>query len=330
MKKSLYVTQSGELKRKDNTLLFESEEGKRYIPIEDIREIHVIGEVNITKKLLEYCTQKGIILHFYNYHSFYAGSYYPREHYNSGHMLIKQVECYLDKMKRFDLARRFVLGSIENIEQVLKYYANRGKDVDSILEKIRKEKQDAEYAKDIADLMGCEGRARNAYYSAFDIILDHPDFVFEKRSRRPPLNRMNALISLGNRLLYNVVLSEIYHTHLDPRIGFLHTSNFRRFSLNLDIAEIFKPIIVDRIILSMISKKEIQAKDFRKELNGVILKEKSYNSFLRKFDERLQVTIKHRKLKRNVSYRTLIRMEAYKIQKHLIGEEEYQPFKSSW
>lgn len=89
--------------------------------------------------------------------------------------------------------------------------------------------------------MAVEGNAREIYYSAFDIIVDNEDFAFAKRTRRPPQNRLNALISFGNSLLYVTVLGEIYRTHLDPRIGFLHATNFRRFSLNLDVAEIFKP-----------------------------------------------------------------------------------------
>ncbi|MEK4799371.1 type I-B CRISPR-associated endonuclease Cas1b [Thermoactinomyces sp. FSL K6-2592] len=330
MKKPIYITSHGELKRKDNTLFFETEEGVRYIPVEDTKEIHVLGEVTITKKFLEFCAQKGILLHFYNFHEYYTGSFYPKEHLNSGYMIVKQTEYYLDGEKRLDLSKRFVSGSLLNLEQVLKYYVNRGKPVEPILERIGKERENVDGVGDIPALMGIEGRAREAYYSAFDLILENKDFVFEKRSRRPPLNRMNALISLGNQLLYNIVLSEIYKTHLDPRIGFLHSSNFRRFSLNLDVAEIFKPIIVDRVILSLIGKKELQAKDFSKEFQGVVLKDKAYSLFLRKFDERLQATIKHRKLRRNVSYRSLIRMELYKVQKHLIGEEEYEPYKSLW
>jgi CRISP-associated protein Cas1 len=330
MKKSIYIFTQGELKRKDNTLCYQSEEGTRYIPVENTKEIYIFGEVNLTKKFLDFCSQKEILLHFFNHHEYYTGSFYPREHLNSGYMIVKQVEHYTNEEQRLDLAKGFVVGSVQNLQQILKYYQSRGKDLGNAVERLQEFKDRLEDISDIPSLMGIEGNARELYYSTFDTILDNEHFVFEKRTRRPPLNKLNALISFGNTILYTVVLSEIYKTHLDPRIGYLHTSNFRRFSLNLDVAEIFKPIIVDRVILSLIAKKEIQAKHFEKELNSVVLKEKGSQLFVQKLDERLQSTIKHRKLNRHVSYRQLIRMELYKLQKHLMGEESYQPFKSNW
>ena len=175
-----------------------------------------------------------------------------------------------------------------------------------------------------------EGNIRDMYYKGFDEITGNKDFVFKKRTRRPPKNELNALISFGNSLLYVLVLSEIYKTHIDPRIGYLHTTNFRRFTLNLDVAEIFKPIIIDRIIFTLIGKKMITKNDFEEDLGGILLKEKGRKTFVQEFDRRLASTIKHRELKRNVSYRRLIRMELYKLEKHLIGEKEYEPYVSRW
>jgi CRISPR-associated protein Cas1 len=138
------------------------------------------------------------------------------------------------------------------------------------------------------------------------------------------------MISFGNSMLYVLVLGEIYKTHLDARIGYLHTTNFRRFTLNLDIAEVFKPIIVDRILFTLIGKKIIQKNDFDKDLEGVLLKEDGRKKFVEEFDRRMKTTIKHKQLGREVSYRRLIRMELYKLEKHLMGEEEYTPYISRW
>ncbi len=113
--------------------------------------------------------------------------------------------------------------------------------------------------------MAVEGNIRDEYYQAFDIILDSEHFVFETRTKRPPKNRLNALISFANSLVYTTCLSEIYHTHLDPRIGYLHTTNFRRFTLNLDVAEIFKPIIADRVIFNLVNKGIIKSQHFEKK-----------------------------------------------------------------
>ena len=183
----------------------------------------------------------------------------------------------------------------------------------------------------IAELMAFEGNTRELYYSCFDEIINNKDFVFEKRSKRPPLNPLNALISFGNSLCYTMVLSEIYKTYLDPRIGYLHSTNFRKFTLNLDVAEIFKPIMVDRLIFQLINKKMITQKDFEKEhTGGILLSEKGRRTFIEQLETKMRTTVNHRHLGRNVSYRRLIRLELYKIQKHILGEKPYEPYTSLW
>lgn len=330
MKKRVFIFNDGELKRKDNTVYFETEENKKYIPIEDIKELYIFGEVSLNKKFLDYMSQKEVILHFFNYYGYYTGTYYPREHLNSGYMILRQAEYYMDEEKRLNIARRFVEGSAKNILSVVKYYKNRGKELENIEQGIISLEKGLESCKDTSELMGIEGNIRELYYKGFDTIIDNDDFVFDQRTRRPPKNQLNAMISFGNSLLYVLVISEIYKTHLDPRIGYLHTTNFRRFSLNLDVAEIFKPIIVDRIIFTLIAKNMITIDDFEKDMGGVLLKESSMKKFVEEFDSKLKTTIQHRELGRSVSYNRLIRMELYKLEKHLMGEDEYIPFVSRW
>ena len=330
MKRSVYVFSNGLLKRKQNTLYVENGTGKKYLPIEQVGELHIFGEVALNTKLLEFLSQKEVLVHVYSHYGYYMGTYYPREHYNSGYMTLKQAEHYLNPQKRVDLARRFVEGAIANLRQVLRYYINRGKPLNSIGKVLQGHQERLCKLESIEQLMQAEGQAREAYYQAFDLILDNPDFAFKARTRRPPQNRLNALISFGNSLLYTAVLSEIYKTHLDPRIGFLHATNFRRFTLNLDVAEVFKPIYVDRLIISLIQKRQIQAKHFDTRLGGIYLKEGGQKIFLKAWEERLQTTIYHRGLRRNASYRRLIRLELYKLEKHLLGEQEYKPFRARW
>jgi len=330
MKKSIYILNDGELKRKGNTLCLITAEGNKYIPVEDVTEIHIFGETSLNKRLLEFLSEKEIILHFYNYYDYYTGSYYPREHYNSGYMTVKQAEFYLDRGKRLHLGRAFVMGAVRNIRQVLMYYKNRGKNLEEIIEHVESLSAAIEGTNTIEELMAIEGNVREQYYRAFDRIIDDPDFVFEARSRRPPKNQLNALISFGNTLLYTTALSEIYRTHLDPRIGFLHTSNFRRFSLNLDVAEIFKPIIVDRLIFSLVGRKMLKKNHFQKKLGGVVLNDSGRVLFIKEFENKIASTIRHRELGRNVSYRRLIRMELYKLEKHLLNEKKYEPFVARW
>ena len=150
------------------------------------------------------------------------------------------------------------------------------------------------------------------------------------RTKRPPSNEVNALISFGNMMCYSQCLRAIHQTQLNPVISFLHSPGERRFSLSLDIAEIFKPILVDRVIFKVLNKKMIQPDDFESNLNRVILKPSAKKTFVQAFEERLNETIQHRDLNRSVTYKHLIKLECYKLVKHILGIEEYKPLKMYW
>ncbi len=327
----MFIFSDGKLKRKQNTVFFETTDGnKRYLPIQDIGEIMVFGEIVVNKRLLEFLAKKEVILHYFNYYGYYIGSYYPREHLNSGYMILRQAEHYLDHEKRMLLARQFVFGAAQNMIQVLKYYERRGRPIGDIRLALEELTGKIDDYHDTDELMGLEGNMRNLYYQALDAIVDNPLFTFEKRTRRPPRNHMNTLISFGNSILYTTILSEIYKTHLDPRIGFLHATNFRRFTLNLDIAEIFKPIIVDRTIFTLIGRNQLTEADFESEMGGILLKESGRKTFVTEMDRKLSTTLMHQSSGRNVSYRRLLRLELYKLQKCLMGEESYIPYQAKW
>lgn len=329
MKKNIFIFSSGELKREENTLCFISEKIKKFIPVSNISSILIFNEVSFNKKLLEFLSSNEILLHFFNFYGYYVGSFYPRTHYNSGYMILKQCEHYLDTNKRIHLAKKFVKGGLMNMSKVLKYYQNRGIDLSDSINFLDKSFSKTLEIKTIEEIMAIEGAARKNYYLSFNKILRRSEFLFEKRERMPPKSYLNTLISFGNSLLYVTILGEIYKTHLDPRIGFLHTTNYRRFSLNLDVAEIFKPIIVDRIIFTIVNKSMIDNSCFMSELEGLYLNEKGRKIFVEEYDKRLNQNISFKKRKRS-SYQRLIRLELYKVEKHLIGEQEYEPFIASW
>jgi CRISP-associated protein Cas1 len=330
MKNPVYITTSGTLERHDNTLRYHNEKGKRFIPVETTSEIHAFGEIDLNTKLLNFLTKHEIPLHIYNYYGYWSGSYMPREHYVSGYLTLQQATHYSDQAQRLEIAKAFVQGSLANIEKILMYYNRRDKNLETALAQIRNSQAKLPEPNSIETLMALEGNARENYYSHWDTILANEDFQFQTRTKRPPLNRINALISFGNSLMYVTVLSEIFKTHLDARIGFLHTTNHRRYSLNLDIAEIFKPIIIDRIIFTMLNKNMLKASDFREGTQGIFLKDTARKSFLEAYDTRLKDTIQIPKLKRHVSYRRLIRMEMYKLEKHLLGDTPYTPYVARW
>lgn len=334
MKNNYYITVNAVMEREHNTiyLFYKNEEGerqRRIIPVEKIYAIYCYGNVTIKSRALAYLMNHGIVVHFFNKYGFYEGSFYPREKLVSGDLLIKQAEHYIDHEKRMLLAREFVRGAIGNILTNLRYYDRMKKNLQDEMTTIEKLGEEVEKAKDIKQLMAVEGNARETYYQAFNKILP-PAFHFERRSRQPPTNRINALISFGNSLVYSTCLTEIYNTQLNPTISYLHEPSERRFSLSLDIAEVFKPLFADRVIFKLIQKKILSEDDFRKELNSCLLNEEGKKKFLREYDAKLKTTIKHKGLRRNVSYQKLVRLECYKLIKHLLGEKDYKPFRIWW
>lgn len=284
----------------------------------------------MNKKFLDFASQKGILIHFFNYYEYYTGTFYPREHLNSGYVILKQAEAYLQEEKRVLIAKKIIRTAINNILVVLKYYSKRGKDLQEVIADIEEKWSLMEDCSSTAELMAYEGNIRESYYKAFNIILDEPDFVFTNRSRRPPKDKINALISFGNSMMYTTVLSEIYQTNLDPRIGYLHATNNRRFSLNLDLAEIFKPVIVDRVIFSLINKRVITAKDFDNNFGGILLKDSGKKKFIEEYNKKLLTTIHHKSIGTAVSYKRLIRLEAYKLQKLITEDADYEGFVCEW
>ena len=320
-KKNYYILSEGILKRKENTIYFVSEKGKKPIPINKVYSIYAYGQITFSSQVMSLLSKNGVPIHFFNYYGFYSGSYYPRETLLSGDLLVKQADYYLNIQKRLELAKLFVEGAANNILKVLAYY--------KIENNIKETLSELNSTNKITEIMNIEGRIRSEYYSKFDEILPD-DFKMEGRSRQPPKNMINSLISFGNSMMYSTVLTELYNTQLNPTISYLHEPSERRFSLSLNLSDIFKPIFVDRLIFYMVNKRMLSKKDFNEDLNCCLLNDKGRNKFIKEYNKRLEKTIKHKKLKKNVSYQRLIRLEAYKLKKHILGIEKYDPFVSWW
>jgi CRISPR-associated protein Cas1 len=334
MKKIYYLFNPGRISRKDNTLCFvpvdeEGNEGvARHIPVETVSDFYVFGSLDANSALYNFLGKHGISVHFFDYYEHYTGSFMAREYLLAGKMQVEQTKSYLNLPKRMTIARKFIEGAAFNMLKNLRYYSNREKEVSREIELVEQYACQIATAGDVATLMGIEGNIRQVYYHAFEQIIDH--FSMNGRSKQPPSNEVNALISFGNMLCYSLCLSTLYHTQLNPTISFLHEPGARRYSLALDLSEIFKPLLVDRTIFKVLNKKELQAKDFSQELNRCLLKEGGRKIFVKAFDDRLNETIKHRTLGRNVSYKHLVKLECYKLSKHILGIEEYKPFKAWW
>ena len=323
MKNPLYITSHGILSRKDNTLYFINEDVKKQIPIHAISEINCFGKVSLKSGASSFLMREGIVVNFFNKYGFYEGSLYPKIQLNSGLVVVKQSEHYLDCKKREFIAKEFVEGIKHNILKTMKYYSKKGKNLDDYIQNIENEKIQG----DISQIMSCEGRVWNNFYQSFNIILKK--FPFYKREIRPPKDEINSLISFGNSLLYTTVLSELYQTYVHPSVSFLHEPSERRFSLCLDIADIFKPIIVDRTIFKMVNNNMINKKHFTYDV-GCLLNEKGKQIFISEYQKKLETTIMHKSLNKKVSYKYLIRLEGYKLIKHFLNDKRYESFKMWW
>lgn len=363
MPRNYYLFNPGRLSRKENTIFFrryqqiaedkvladfedalENEPGliemdpdsrfeetgdKKVIPIEDVEAIYVFGEADFNRKFFNFCGTNQIPVHIFNYFGFYSGTFYPREFLNSGELLLRQVMHQQTEELRLALAKAFVTGATGNIQKNLQYYNTRGRDCEPFLQALEPFARQAESAAQVSELMGIEGNIRQIYYRAWPLIIEQ-EIEFTKRVKRPPDNEINAIISFANSMVYTTVLSEIYKTQLNPLISFLHEPGTKRFSLSLDLAEIFKPLIADRLIFTLLNRNQLSKKHFTRKGKVCWLSEEGRKLFVRGFDERLGTTIKHRRLGRNISYRRLIRLECYKLIKHLLGQESYKPFIIWW
>lgn len=305
---------------------------KKPIPVEDVDSIFVFGEMEFNTRFFNFAARHRVPIHFFNYYGYYSGSFMPRQEVSSGTLLVHQTSHYISTQHRLALARALVDGASYNILKNLKYYgsASRGRDLSPFIARVEAERAKIALAPDISGVMGLEGAMRAAYYEAWPLILSAGWAEFTKRVKRPPDNPVNALISFSNSLCYTLCLSEVFRTPLSPLISFLHEPGARRYSLCLDLSEIFKPILCDRMIFKLINNGEIRPEHFEASLNFCTLKESGRKIVLGAWDERLKKAIKHRNLGRNVTYRRLVRLECYALQRHMLGMSEYEPFKIWW
>ena len=316
----------GALSRKDNSLCFRVEDQNKYIPVEQVNEIYCLSEISLNTKLLDFLAKNEIIVHFFNYYGGYSGTFYPKEHLVSGRLLMAQVKAC--ETRRLGIARAIVNGIGANLDELLyHYYKHDKKEVKQTIDWLRRElPEHLDQAGSIKQVLQAEGEAWQRFYSSFQYFLPE-DFIMNKRVKRPPDNPINALISFGNSLLYSKTVSVIYQTHLDQRISFLHEPSEGRFSLSLDLCEVFKPVIVFKTIFDLVNNRKLQVdKHFEKKLNYCILNEDGRKIFIAAFEARLDSVFEHPKLKHKVSYRTAIKLDCYKLIKDILEEKPFAPF----
>ncbi len=320
----------GRIERNDDTIRVVTEDGeKKYVPVENAEAVFLHGQIDFNTRFVSFLDDHGTAAHVFGWNDYYAGSVMPTKGQTSGQTVVGQVRAYENPEERLRLASAFVSGSIHNMRTNVTYYNGKDRDLESERAELASIADDVSDAGDVSELMGVEATARKVYYRTFRKIL--PDeFTFGRREFNPPTNEVNSLISFGNSLVYANCVSAIRATALDPSISYLHEPGERRYSLSLDIADLFKPLLADRVLFRVLNRRQLTADDFEKELGACLLSERGRKVYTKEFEETLERTIEHPELNRKVSYQHLLRLEAYKLKKDLLAGEQYEPFKRWW
>ena len=323
---SKYIFSKGDLTRQDFSIKYKNDKGNFYLPIEKVKELYCFNDITISTKLLDILATAGIIVHFFNYYENYIGTFYPKKSLVSGKLVVKQAIAF--ENSRLIIAKAIVNGIAKNIRTVLYHYYRHGaKELKECIDFYNKEvKKLLEKARDINQILSIEGKIWAMFYSSFKYFLPE-EFIINKRVKRPPDNPMNAMISFGNTLLYTKTISQIYNTHIDQSISFLHEPSEARFSLSLDLSEVFKPIIVFRTIFDLVNNKKIKVeKHFEEKLNYSLLNEDGKKIFIEAFENRINQTFEHPKLRRKITFKQAIKLDGYKLIKFILENKEFCPF----
>lgn len=325
-----YIVNDGILTKKDFTVLFENEEKKIYIPVETTDSINIYSDIEINANFLQMLNHRSLNLNVYDRFGVYVGSFYANNQKNRMKCLMKQVEIYQDDKKRLLYARKMEIASIHNLRCNLKYY-NKQHPTEFLKESIKKLTEGIQLmneAGNIDVLLLIEARCRQKYYACFNEMIHDEDFHFVQRTKRPPKDEINAMISFGNVFMYQKIAQMIHKSCMDIRISFVHSAMKRYENLNLDLADIFKPIIVDKVICTLINKKMISAKKHfqnQEDPEGVYLNKEGKEILIQELEWKLkQIITVNRK---QYTYERLMYREIRNLEKSFLEETKYIPFK---
>ncbi len=321
------IEQNKIIKRQQNNIdLYDVDENeiaipnsRTYVPVKSIDEIYILKKCFIDTETLSFLSENNIVIHFFSRNQKHIGDFFPNSKNSvnkSGFVFLQQLRAFDSEQQRLYLAKQITKGHFLNIKEI--YKAHKIKN--DILIQIKK----LELCNSIQEIMLAEAGVKKSYYENWNTIINDSYFIFTKRTKNPPKDALNILISYMNSRIYNIVLCEIYKTELDPRISFLHEPNYRKLSLQLDIAEIFKVCIGDRIIFKLINKKMITKADFEKE-NGII---KLKSSGIKKIELEIIQKLSETKIINNMkyNYRGIILKEINKFKRSIVETSCYVPY----
>lgn len=337
MLNTLYVTTQGAyLNKEGETVVVNIERETRLrLPIHTLSSIVCFGQVNCSPFLLGHCAENDVSVSFMtSYGRFLARVQGPV----AGNVLLRREQNRRadDLAASARLARMFIIGKVANCRTVmgraLRDHAAKI-DADAIgltVNQFSRVAQKLMREEDLDNIRGIEGKAANDYFGLFNdlIVAQKEDFVFAGRNRRPPLDRVNCLLSFLYSLLYHDARSALETVGLDPAVGFLHRDRPGRLSLALDLMEEFRPVLADRLALSLINLGQVRKKGFRiTESGAVLMDDDARKTLLTEYQKRKQVEIEHPFLKEKMPLGMLMFSQAQLLSRYLRGDlEEYPPF----
>lgn len=334
---TLFVTTQGAYLNKEGEAVVVNveKEVKLRVPIHALGGIVCFGNVMVSPFLLRHCGENNVAVTFLSEHGrFLARVVGP----TSGNVLLRreQYRWADNDEKSSRMAGAVVIGKIANARTVLQRALRDhgdGNGAESLNKAVRKLEWSLGQLKSVIGLdtvRGLEGDASAAYFGVFDhLITTQKDaFRFKERNRRPPLDNVNCLLSFVYTLLLHDVRGALEGVGLDPQVGFLHRDRPGRPSLALDMMEEFRPAFADRLVLSLINLKQVQAKDFEKEeTGGVVLSDAARKEVLTTYQKRKQEEIEHPFLKEAMAWGLLFYAQALLLARHLRGDlDGYPPF----
>lgn len=321
--RTYWLTNPTRIRRKDNSLLIErTDQPDVHIPVTDVRDIVACAETDINTSVVALLNRHRINVHLLSHYGDYANSLLTSDTSTSGQTVLAQARTAQDPEAATEIGRRVVESCAFNVRRV----------VDRALLKQPYEtlRVAAPEATTPGQLMSAEGAFRRAAWSVIDTKL--PTWLqLDGRSRRPPKNAGNAFISYVNGITYARVLSAIRLTPLHSGIAFLHSSMERqRHSLALDLAEMFKPLFAERLLLRMAHRRQLKPRHFDSDTHQAMLSEAGRKLVVQTVRDELATTVSHRTLGRPVAYDELIYLDALALTRHCLEGTPYKPFRIWW
>ncbi len=305
------------------------------LPLHNLENIICFNHQGVSPALMNACTERNIGLTFLDQNGRFRARVSGR---TRGNILLrkKQYRISDDDHARAAIARSFILGKVYNsrkvIERVIRDHALLV-DIETLRQAsiaLKAILPVIEQCQCTEQLIAFEGNAASIYFGIFDHLILHQkeDFRFQERSRRPPRNAMNALLSFLYTLLTNEAVSALEGVGLDPYAGFLHTDRPGRPSLALDLIEELRPVMADRLALSLINRRQINRQGFiAKESGGFIMDDTTRKTVIKAWQERKQEEITHPFLKEKIPFGLIVHAQAMLLARHLRGDlDAYPPF----